>query len=102
MNDLVYSQTRGERSPDFETRIQYARALMRLAAEDYETDKIVFEVRGAPEATERAARARACEPGHVHDGGGVSLPHVCQQRTLRARLPRGLLSLEEQCQRASV
>ena len=45
MNDLVYSQTRGERPPDFETRIQYARALMRLAAEDYETDKIVFEVR---------------------------------------------------------
>ena len=45
MNDLVYSQTRGERPPDFETRIQYARALMRLAAEDYETDRIVFEVR---------------------------------------------------------
>ena len=45
MNDLVYSQTRGQRPPDFETRIQYARALMRLAAEDYETDKIVFEVR---------------------------------------------------------
>ncbi len=33
------------RPPDFETRIQYARALMRLAAEDYETDRIVFEVR---------------------------------------------------------
>ena len=45
MNDLVYPQTRGERPPDFETRIQYARALMRLAAEDYETDRIVFEVR---------------------------------------------------------
>jgi len=45
INDLVYSQTRGQRPPDFETRIQYARALMRLAAEDYETDKIVFEVR---------------------------------------------------------
>jgi hypothetical protein len=45
MNDLVYSQTRGERPPNFETRIQYARALTRLAAEDYETDKIVFEVR---------------------------------------------------------
>jgi 2-polyprenyl-6-methoxyphenol hydroxylase-like FAD-dependent oxidoreductase len=45
MNDLVYSQTRGPRPPDFETRIQYARALMRLAAEDYETDRIVFEVR---------------------------------------------------------
>ena len=45
MGDLVYPQTRGERPPDFETRIQYARALMRLAAEDYETYKIVFEVR---------------------------------------------------------
>jgi 2-polyprenyl-6-methoxyphenol hydroxylase-like FAD-dependent oxidoreductase len=45
MNDLVYPQTRGERPPDFETRMQYARALMRLAAEDAETDRIVFEVR---------------------------------------------------------
>ena len=45
MNDLVYPQTRGERPPDFETRLQYGRALMRLAAEDYETDRIVFEVR---------------------------------------------------------
>jgi 2-polyprenyl-6-methoxyphenol hydroxylase-like FAD-dependent oxidoreductase len=45
MADLVYPQTRGERPPDFETRIQYARALMRLAAEDVETDRIVFEVR---------------------------------------------------------
>ena len=45
MNDLVYPQTRGERPPDFETKLQYARALMRLAAEDYDTDRIVFEVR---------------------------------------------------------
>jgi 2-polyprenyl-6-methoxyphenol hydroxylase-like FAD-dependent oxidoreductase len=45
MADLVYPQTRGERPPDFEKRIRYARALMRLAAEDYETDRIVFEVR---------------------------------------------------------
>jgi 2-polyprenyl-6-methoxyphenol hydroxylase-like FAD-dependent oxidoreductase len=45
MNDLVYPQTRGERPPDFETRMQYARALMRLAAEDAETDRLVFEVR---------------------------------------------------------
>jgi 2-polyprenyl-6-methoxyphenol hydroxylase-like FAD-dependent oxidoreductase len=43
--DLVYPQTRGERPPDFEKKLQYTRALMRLAAEDYETDKIVFEVR---------------------------------------------------------
>jgi 2-polyprenyl-6-methoxyphenol hydroxylase-like FAD-dependent oxidoreductase len=45
MNDLVYPQTRGERPPDFETRMQYARALMRLAAEDAEADRLVFEVR---------------------------------------------------------
>jgi hypothetical protein len=45
MNDLVYPQTRGERPPDLETRMQYARALMRLAAEDVETDRLVFEVR---------------------------------------------------------
>jgi 2-polyprenyl-6-methoxyphenol hydroxylase-like FAD-dependent oxidoreductase len=45
MNDLVYPQTRGMRTADFEARMQYARALMRLAAEDYETDRIVFEVR---------------------------------------------------------
>jgi 2-polyprenyl-6-methoxyphenol hydroxylase-like FAD-dependent oxidoreductase len=43
--DLVYPQTRGERPPDFEKKLQYTRALMRLAAEDYEIDKIVFEVR---------------------------------------------------------
>jgi len=43
--DLVYPQTRGERPPDFEERLHYTRALMRLAAEDYETDKTVFEVR---------------------------------------------------------
>jgi 2-polyprenyl-6-methoxyphenol hydroxylase-like FAD-dependent oxidoreductase len=45
MNDLVYPQTRGERPPDFESRTQYARALMHLAAEDAETDRLVFEVR---------------------------------------------------------
>jgi 2-polyprenyl-6-methoxyphenol hydroxylase-like FAD-dependent oxidoreductase len=45
MADLVYPQTRGERPPDFERKLQYGHSLMRLAAEDYETDKIVFEVR---------------------------------------------------------
>jgi 2-polyprenyl-6-methoxyphenol hydroxylase-like FAD-dependent oxidoreductase len=45
MNDLVYPQTRGERPPDFEKKLQYMRALMRLAAEDPETDRILFEVR---------------------------------------------------------
>jgi 2-polyprenyl-6-methoxyphenol hydroxylase-like FAD-dependent oxidoreductase len=45
MADLVYPQTRGERPPDFEERLQYTRALMRLAAEDAETDRVLFEVR---------------------------------------------------------
>ena len=45
MADLVYPQTRGERPPDFERRLQYTRALMRLAAEDAEADRILFEVR---------------------------------------------------------
>jgi 2-polyprenyl-6-methoxyphenol hydroxylase-like FAD-dependent oxidoreductase len=45
MADLVYPQTRGERPPGFEEKLQYARALTRLAAEDYETDRIASEVR---------------------------------------------------------
>jgi 2-polyprenyl-6-methoxyphenol hydroxylase-like FAD-dependent oxidoreductase len=45
MADLVYPQTRGERPPDLERRLQYTRALMRLAAEDAEADKILAEVR---------------------------------------------------------
>jgi 2-polyprenyl-6-methoxyphenol hydroxylase-like FAD-dependent oxidoreductase len=45
MNDLVYPQTRGERPPDFEEKLQYTRALMRLAAEDAETDRVLSEVR---------------------------------------------------------
>ena len=45
MSDLVYPQTRGERPPDFEEKLQYTRALMRLAAEDAETDRILSEVR---------------------------------------------------------
>jgi 2-polyprenyl-6-methoxyphenol hydroxylase-like FAD-dependent oxidoreductase len=45
MADLVYPQTRGERPPDFEEELPYTHALMRLAAEDAETDRILFEVR---------------------------------------------------------
>ena len=45
MSDLVYPKTRGVRPPDFEAGVEYGRALMRLAAEDYETDRIVFAVR---------------------------------------------------------
>jgi hypothetical protein len=43
--DLVYPQTRGERPPDLEKRLQYTHALMRLTAEDAEADKILAEVR---------------------------------------------------------
>jgi hypothetical protein len=45
MADLVYPQTRGERPPDLEKRLQYTHALIRLAAEDAEADKILAEVR---------------------------------------------------------
>jgi 2-polyprenyl-6-methoxyphenol hydroxylase-like FAD-dependent oxidoreductase len=45
MADLAYPQTRGERPPDLEKRLQYTHALMRLAAEDAEADKILAEVR---------------------------------------------------------
>jgi 2-polyprenyl-6-methoxyphenol hydroxylase-like FAD-dependent oxidoreductase len=45
MADLVYPQTRGERPPDFKEKLQYTRALTRLAAEDAEADKILAEVR---------------------------------------------------------
>jgi 2-polyprenyl-6-methoxyphenol hydroxylase-like FAD-dependent oxidoreductase len=45
MADLVYPQTRGERPPDLEKKLQYTHALMRLAAEDTEADKILAEVR---------------------------------------------------------
>ena len=45
MADLVYPQTRGERPSDFEKKLQYMHALMRLTAEDAEADKILAEVR---------------------------------------------------------
>jgi 2-polyprenyl-6-methoxyphenol hydroxylase-like FAD-dependent oxidoreductase len=45
MADLAYPQTRGERPPDFEKTLQYTRALLRLAAEDVEADRILAEVR---------------------------------------------------------
>jgi hypothetical protein len=40
----VYPQTRGERPPDFEKRLQYGAGLTRLAAEDAEAHKLLFEV----------------------------------------------------------
>ena len=45
MSDLAYPETRGERPPGFENQMLYTRALMRLAAEDLETDRILSEVR---------------------------------------------------------
>jgi 2-polyprenyl-6-methoxyphenol hydroxylase-like FAD-dependent oxidoreductase len=45
MADLAYPQTRGERPPDLEKKLQYTHALMRLTAEDAEADKILAEVR---------------------------------------------------------
>ena len=45
MADLIYPQTRGDRPPDFEKKLQYTHALMRLTAEDAEADKILAEVR---------------------------------------------------------
>jgi 2-polyprenyl-6-methoxyphenol hydroxylase-like FAD-dependent oxidoreductase len=44
MADLAYPQTRGERPPDLEKKLQYTRALTRLTAEDAEADKILAEV----------------------------------------------------------
>ena len=42
--DLVDPRTRGERPADLGRRLQYGRALTRLAAEDAETHKIMMEV----------------------------------------------------------
>jgi 2-polyprenyl-6-methoxyphenol hydroxylase-like FAD-dependent oxidoreductase len=44
ITDFVYPQTRGERPPDFDKRLQYGAALTRLAAEDAEAHKLLFEV----------------------------------------------------------
>jgi 2-polyprenyl-6-methoxyphenol hydroxylase-like FAD-dependent oxidoreductase len=43
--DLVYPQTRGERPPDLEKKLQYTRAFMCLAAEDAAVDRLLAEVR---------------------------------------------------------
>ncbi len=56
--DFVFAETRGARPPDLEKRLRYGAALMRLAAEDPETHRIVMEVRQSHQAAERLARAR--------------------------------------------
>ena len=45
MSDLAYPETRGERPPDLERKLKYGRALVQLAAEDPEIDKVLSEVR---------------------------------------------------------
>ena len=43
-NDFIFPQTRGQRPADFEHRLKYGRALMRLAAEDPAVHRVVAEV----------------------------------------------------------
>jgi hypothetical protein len=45
MSDLAYPETRGERPPDLERKLKYGRALVQLAAEDPEVDRVLSEVR---------------------------------------------------------
>ena len=45
MGDLIYPETRGERPPDLEQRLKYMRALTQLAAEDFEIDRTLSQVR---------------------------------------------------------
>ena len=42
--DLVYPETRGQRPPDFENRLNFGRALTRLAASDPGVHKLTIEV----------------------------------------------------------
>jgi 2-polyprenyl-6-methoxyphenol hydroxylase-like FAD-dependent oxidoreductase len=45
MAELVHPETRGERPPDLEQKLSYGRALVQLAAEDPEIDRVLSEVR---------------------------------------------------------
>jgi hypothetical protein len=45
MSDLAYPETRGERPPDLERKLKYGRALVQLAAEDPEVERVLSEVR---------------------------------------------------------
>jgi 2-polyprenyl-6-methoxyphenol hydroxylase-like FAD-dependent oxidoreductase len=45
MAELAHPETRGERPPDLEQKLKYGRALLQLAAEDPEVDKVLSEVR---------------------------------------------------------
>jgi 2-polyprenyl-6-methoxyphenol hydroxylase-like FAD-dependent oxidoreductase len=45
VQNLVYPETRGERPPDFKSRLEYQRALMRLAVHDHQVRELLVEVR---------------------------------------------------------
>ncbi|MFL5279885.1 MAG: NAD(P)/FAD-dependent oxidoreductase [Rhodopila sp.] len=45
-NDFAFPQTRGERPADFERRLQYGAALLRIAAEDPTVHRLMAEVNG--------------------------------------------------------
>jgi len=44
VSDFVFPDTRGDRPADFEVRLQYGRALIRLAAQDASVHKVLAEV----------------------------------------------------------
>ena len=67
-SDFVYPKTRGQRPVDFERRLQFIIALVRLGAQDPSIHKLMFEVNHllkpqsalrAPEVAERVARLMA-------------------------------------------
>jgi 2-polyprenyl-6-methoxyphenol hydroxylase-like FAD-dependent oxidoreductase len=67
-SDFIYPKTRGQRPLDFERRLQFNSALVRLAAQDPSIHKLTFEVNHllrpqsalrAPEIAERVARLMA-------------------------------------------
>jgi hypothetical protein len=84
MADLVYPQTRAERPPDFDEQLQCTRTLMRLAAEDYDTDKIIFEVRALlkPQSALR-------EPGLAARVMAMMAAHQRVERSFPRGEPRG-------------
>jgi 2-polyprenyl-6-methoxyphenol hydroxylase-like FAD-dependent oxidoreductase len=45
IQDLVYPETRGERPPDFESRLEFQRALRRMAVHDHKLRELMIEVR---------------------------------------------------------
>lgn len=67
-NDFIYPKTRGERPANFLERLNYSRALLKVAAEDADVHRILFEVNNLvkppsalrdPQITNRVAAAMA-------------------------------------------